>query len=157
MIVFDLKCEAGDHVFEAWFGSSRDFDDQRARGLLACPVCGDSGIGKAIMAPNVGAKGNSALVPAATQTIMATEPANPVASEIRAMMSKIATLQAESLKSSKWVGKDFERQARAMDTGETPHATIHGQATPDQARALVEDGIGVMPLLVPFAPPEEQN
>ena len=58
MIVFDLKCEGQGHVFEAWFGSSADYADQKERGLLACPFCGDTRIGKALMAPAVAAKGN---------------------------------------------------------------------------------------------------
>ena len=56
MIVFDLKCEGQGHVFEAWFGSSADYADQKERGLLACPLCGDTRIGKALMAPAVAAK-----------------------------------------------------------------------------------------------------
>ena len=60
MIVFDLRCGAG-HVFEAWFGSTADYDAQQARRLIACPVCDDTAIGKAVMAPAVPAKGNRAL------------------------------------------------------------------------------------------------
>jgi hypothetical protein len=66
-------------------------------------------------------------------------------------------VQAEAIKTSTWVGKDFERQARAMDAGDVDQAQIHGQATPEQARAMMEDGIGVMPLLIPVIPPEERN
>ena len=58
MIVFDLKCASHGHVFEAWFGSSADYEDQRARGLVACPICGDDEVTKAVMAPAVAAKGN---------------------------------------------------------------------------------------------------
>ncbi len=154
MIVFDLKCAQGGHVFEAWFGSSSDYDDQKARGLLICPVCSDTAISKSVMAPNVGAKSNAS---SAAQAVMAPAPESAPAAQIKQMMAKVAALQAESLKSSKWVGKDFEKRARAMDAGDVPHSSIHGQATPDQARAMVEDGIGVMPLLVPVVPPEEQN
>ena len=57
MIVFDLRCGEG-HVFEAWFGTGADFDDQSARGLVSCPVCGASDVVKAVMAPAVGAKSN---------------------------------------------------------------------------------------------------
>ena len=62
MIVFDLKCERQGHVFEAWFGSSADYADQQARGLLTCPICGDAQVVKAVMAPAVAAKGNSRAV-----------------------------------------------------------------------------------------------
>ena len=59
MIVFDLRCGAG-HVFETWFGTSEDYEDQRGRGLVICPLCGDTQVGKAVMAPAVAAKGNQA-------------------------------------------------------------------------------------------------
>ena len=70
LIVFDLCCAAGDHRFEAWFASSDSFADQQARGLIACPICGDSAIEKAVMAPRVGAKSNQrpASVPAPVPT-----------------------------------------------------------------------------------------
>ena len=58
MIIFDLKCAPQGHVFEAWFGSSADYQDQLARGLIGCPVCGTDAVAKAPMAPSVGAKGN---------------------------------------------------------------------------------------------------
>src|SRR3546814_7421276 len=74
MIVFDLCCTAGDHRFEAWFASSDSFADQQARGLIACPVCGDAEVRKAVMAPRVGAKSNQQVAPPV--------PAKP-ASEIR--------------------------------------------------------------------------
>jgi hypothetical protein len=156
MIVFDLKCSA-DHVFEAWFASSSAFEDQKARGLLLCPVCGDTVIDKAVMAPNVAAKGNQrqALAPQSATPVVA--PPSPEAAAVMEVMQKLAAVQAEAIKTSTWVGKDFERQARAMDSGEADQAQIHGQATPEQARAMMEDGIGVMPLLIPIVPPEECN
>ena len=61
MIVFDLKCEGSGHVFEAWFGSSADFEKQRDRGLVACPLCGDAAVGKAVMAPRIGSRSTSSL------------------------------------------------------------------------------------------------
>src|SRR3546814_9452563 len=68
MIVFDLCCAAGDHRFEAWFASSDGFADQQARGLIACPVCGDSAVKKAAMAPRVGAKSNQAAIAPVSKT-----------------------------------------------------------------------------------------
>lgn len=161
MIVFDLKCGA-DHVFEAWFSSSSAFADQQARGLLLCPICSDTAITKAIMAPNIPAKANQrqevlppVSAPAASAPVMT--PPTPEAAAMAMMLRKIAEVQAEAIKNSSWVGKDFERQARAMDAGEIDQASIHGQATPEQAQALIEDGIDVMPLLIPIVPPEERN
>jgi hypothetical protein len=69
----------------------------------------------------------------------------------------VTRMQADTIKESTWVGRDFERQARAMASGEIDHNIIHGQATPNQAQEMIEDGIGVMPLLVPIVPPEERN
>lgn len=158
MIVFDLKC-AGDHVFEAWFASSSAFNDQAQRGLLMCPVCGSSDVGKAVMAPNVAAKSNQRSLPAVREEAPAPvmSAPSPEAQAMAEMMRKVAAMQAEAIKQSTWVGKDFERQARAMDAGEQDHAAIHGQVDAEQARALLEDGIGVMPLLIPVVPPEERN
>ena len=152
MIVFDLKCD-GAHVFEAWFASSEAFDDQKARKLLSCPICGSSAVDKAVMAPNVAKKGNQRSAQAVT---MASDPPHAPA-EIKTVLEKVAAVQAELLKKSEWVGKDFAQKARAMDAGEIDPSLIHGQATPDEAQSLIEDGISVMPLLIPVVPPEKQN
>jgi hypothetical protein len=142
VIVFDLRCSGG-HVFEAWFGSSAAYEEQRAGGLIACPACGDGEIGKAVMAPAVSAKGNQA-------------PAVP-AEAIKAAMAMIAAEQAKALETSQWVGAAFAGKARAMHEGDEPAAPIHGQATREEAKALAEDGVPVMPLLVPVVPPEARN
>ncbi len=142
MILFDLRCGGG-HVFEAWFGSSTGYEEQRIRGLIACPVCGDVDVGKAVMAPNIAAKGNTRAV------------AGPQA--LRAAVAALASAQAEALKTSEWVGSDFATTARAMHAGEVPQASIHGKATRDEARALVDDGVPVAPLIVPVVPPEAIN
>jgi hypothetical protein len=157
MIVFDLQCGAGGHIFEAWFSNSQAFDDQKTEGLLLCPFCGDTTISKALMAPNIPAKANQRSAVRALATVPDIAPSSPPAQELKAMLGKIAALQADALKDSEWVGRDFERQARAMDAGETAQTPIHGQATPDQAREMIEDGIGIMPLLVPIIPPDERN
>lgn len=144
MIVFDLKC-AHAHVFEAWFGSSADYEDQRTRGLLLCPICGDADIAKAVMAPNVAAKGNRA--PATT-----TAPPDP-----KALMAALAQVQAKMLEGSQWVGLSFADKARAMHAGEETTAPIHGQASLAEAKALIDDGVPVAPLPLPVIPPEQCN
>lgn len=144
MIVFDLRCGM-DHVFEAWFGSSAAYDEQRAAGLLACPLCGDSTIDKAVMAPNVAAKGNQAVAP----------PPPPAA--MKAALAALAQAQAKALESSTWVGPAFANQARAMHDGEIDHAPIHGQTSAEEARALIEDGVPVAPLPFPVVPPNARN
>lgn len=166
MISFDLKCD-GAHVFEVWFRSSADYADQSQRRLIVCPVCGSDAVTKAAMAPNVGAKGNAMIASwTSTQTVLppadapamiaGAAPAIPPA--MQAMLALVASAQAEALPRSKWVGRKFAEEARAIhDAGETGETIIHGQATPDEAQALADDGIAVLPLLVPFVPPEARN
>ena len=171
MISFDLRC-GGDHVFEAWFRSSTDYDAQLCAGLIACPVCGDGSIAKAVMAPNVAGKGNRAmpLPSAAPKPEQESAPVSMMAgrapilpAELRAMLSVIAKAQAEALPRSTWVGDRFALEARAIHEAacdaddDAPAPLIHGQATPDEAEALIDDGIMVMPLLVPVVPPEALN
>ena len=149
MIVFDLKCGRA-HVFEAWFGSSGDYEDQRGRGLIQCPVCGDGDIGKAVMAPRLG--GKTADEPSAPIPV-----ANAPAPEMKALMAKMAEVQSQMLQDSEWVGRRFADEARAIHHGETAHRTIHGQATPAEAAALKEEGVGVMPLPFPVVPPDQTH
>lgn len=151
MIVFDLKCEAHGHVFEAWFASSEAFEEQRARGLLCCPVCGDTAIAKAAMAAAVPRKGNSRSEEAISATTNADD------AKAKALLSALAAAQEKLLEGSQWVGRTFDRQARAMDAGEIEKATIHGEVTGEEARALIEDGIAVTPLPLPVVPPEKRN
>lgn len=152
MIVFDLKCGGG-HVFEAWFGSSSDYDDQRARGLVSCPLCGDAVIEKAVMAPNIATSGN-------IQTAQAAGSVGPngVTPEVmKAAMAELAAIQKKALEGSTWVGKSFANRARAMHEGQEDHSPIHGQASPQEAKALIEDGVTVAPLPFPVVPPEACN
>ncbi|WP_260582257.1 DUF1178 family protein [Sphingopyxis sp. PET50] len=162
MIVFDLCCAAGDHRFEAWFNSSDGFADQQARGLIACPVCGDSDVAKAVMAPRVGAKSNQGTAPSAPVAVPAESMKSPKGGDIspelvRKVVAGIAAQQAEMLPQSRWVGRDFADAARAMHEGRAKEDLIHGQTSPEEAQALRDDGIAAMPLLVPFVPPEAAN
>lgn len=149
MIVFDLKCSDG-HVFEAWFGSSDAYEDQRDRGLVACPMCGSAEVTKAVMAPNVTAKGNQRSDAAAPQQA-------PSPAAMKAVIAALAEAQSKMLETSQWVGTAFADKARAMHLGESPTAQIHGQTTPDEAKALIDEGVPVAPLLLPVVPPEAQN
>jgi hypothetical protein len=139
MIVFDLRCTAAGHVFEAWFGSTEDYDEQRGRGLVACPVCGSGGIDKAPMAPQVGAKGGAA----------------PEA--VKAMMSDMAAAQKKLLEKSEHVGDRFPDEARAIHLGEAEARAIHGRASPEDADSLRDDGIPISPLPFPVREPGEEN
>ncbi len=157
MIVYDLCCYQG-HRFEGWFGSSADFAAQHARNLVTCPQCG-AVADKAPMAPAVPKKGNQvAPAPTPSQAPGAQAMANgPMPPQVAEALHKLAEAQAAALKNSTWVGNAFAERSRAMHHGERDPETIHGQATPDEARALVDEGIAVSPLPFPVAPPEETN
>jgi hypothetical protein len=151
MIVFDLACGEG-HVFEAWFGSSADYEDQRARGLVSCPICGASEVSKAVMAPNVGTKGNQA------PTVVPMRNGGPPApAEMKAMLAALARAQAKLLEGSEHVGSRFADEARAIHDGDAPQRSIHGQATHEEAKALIEEGVPVAPLPLPIVPPDVTN
>ena len=156
MIVFDLKCAGHGHVFEAWFGSSADYEDQQARGLIVCPVCGDADVTKAVMAPAVATKGNMrpepSPAPDGAPVAMAQDPA-----KMRAMIEALAQAHKKALEDSTGVGRDFAAQARAMHYGEQDRASIHGEVAPAEAQALVSEGVEVAPLLFPVVPPHAKN
>ena len=160
MIVFDLECSGGAHRFEGWFKSSDDFARQHRRGLVACPSCGSVEVVRALSAPRLARKGNQL---AASAPKPASEPkpgvmASPkLPPEAVAMMRALAAMQAEAIKESQWVGDKFAEESRAMHYGERDAATIHGQATRDEAEELWDEGILVAPLLIPIAPPDEVN
>lgn len=170
MIVFDLQCTPHGHRFEGWFASSDDFARQQERGLVSCPACASREVVKAVMAPNLARKGNqlpepSRAAPAAVPNSPppAAVPA-PVANsgpvlppEAAAMFRAITAAQAEALKSSRWVGDDFAEKARAIHYGEKDAEAIHGQATAEQARELMEEGVEIAPILFPVVPPEQAN
>jgi hypothetical protein len=159
MIVYDLSCPGG-HRFEGWFGSSADYEGQLARGLVECPQCGSSEVVKAPMAPAVPAKSNqrAAASPPHYDSAPVPQAADlPVPREMRAALKAIATAQAEALKQSTWVGDSFAEKSRAMHYGEEAAAPIHGQASLAEAKALVDEGVQIAPILFPVAPPAEVN
>jgi len=160
MIVFDLHCAHG-HRFEGWFGSSSDFEDQAARGLVTCPQCGAAEVSKAPMAPAVPAKGNTKAEPN-TAPAPATQEQQPIANapmtpQMEKALGELAKAQEKALKQSTWVGDDFAKQSREMHYGEREHGAIHGQASLKEAKELVDEGVPVAPLPFPVAPPEKLN
>ena len=137
MKVLDLQCAQG-HGFEGWFASGEDFDNQCARKLVQCPLCGNAEVTKKLSAPrlNLGAgRERSAEVPesAGAQTLAA------------AWLDFSRKLVANTAD----VGERFADEARKMHYGDAPERAIRGKTTPDEAQALVEEGIEVMPLLLP--------
>lgn len=171
MIVFDLKCYDRNHVFEGWFASSAEYEKQRAGGMIACPMCGDTQVRKAVMSPAVGPKsnqggrpGSNAQAPTASDTphkshaVALSNASSGVEMEkMRTLITALAEVQKEILAKSEWVGRDFADRARAMHYGEEPHQQIHGEVAADEARALLEEGVEVAPLPLPIVPPEIQN
>ena len=129
MKVLDLQCRQG-HVFEGWFASEDDFQGQKLRGLVQCPLCADDHIEKRLSAPrlNLGAR----------------EPAAPAWLD----------LARKIVANTEDVGARFAQEARRMHHGEVQERAIRGQATPDEAMELLEEGIAVMPLPLPAAAKE---
>ncbi|MBX7540627.1 DUF1178 family protein [Qipengyuania sphaerica] len=154
MIVFDLHCENG-HRFEGWFGSSADFDSQRERGLVDCPECGSKTVGKAPMAPAVGAKGNQVSEPTAGKEAQLSNA--PMPPEVEKALKQLAKAQAKALEKSTWVGEKFADEARSQHYGEKDEAPIHGKATRKEAEDLAAEGISVAPILFPIAEPDKLN
>ena len=159
MIVFDLACSNAGHVFEIWFGSSADYEDQKVRGLVSCPYCGSTEVNKAVMAPNVAAKSNSRNAPAVIeQSTPVPAAANvPTPAQFKEMVSKLAEVQAKMLEKSDYVGSNFAEEARSMHLGEQESRPIHGQTSAEEARALIEEGVPVAPLLLPVRAPKSEN
>lgn len=150
MIVFDLKCAAGGHVFEAWFRSSADYDEQQARGLVSCPVCGAADVAKAPMAPAVPKKGAGAGEGPRGY-------ASGEAEAVKKMLAAAAIAQRRMLEKSEHVGDRFADEARAMHLGERDHRPIHGEASRSQAESLIDEGVPIAPLPFPVPAPGEEN
>jgi hypothetical protein len=150
MIVFDLRCRDQGHVFEGWFGSSADYESQRERGLVQCPLCGAAEVDKAVMAPRVGAKGNRSAGESAP--IAYSDP-----ERVKALMAAMAAAQKALLANSSNVGERFAAEARAMHLGEIEARPIHGRTTREETESLIEDGVPVAPLPFPVIEPGEEN
>ncbi|MBF9031579.1 DUF1178 family protein [Rhodobacterales bacterium HKCCE3408] len=143
MIRYALTCGDG-HDFESWFQSASAYDELERRGLVSCAVCGSDDVRKSMMAPRVG---KSAEAPAADEPTepqpMSSGPLSRPGSEAERMLSELrAKLEANST----YVGRSFAKEARAMHLGEAPERQIHGEATADEAKSLIEDGVPVLPL-----------
>lgn len=156
MIVFDLGCDHG-HVFEAWFGSTEDYEQQRQRGMISCPICNSPEVDKAVMAPRVGRKSNQLASGGSASVPMARANAGPNPQQIKAMLEALVQAQSRALQGSQWVGSGFADEARAIHLGEADERPIHGSTTLDEAQSLIEEGIPVMPLPFPVVPPEAEN
>ena len=159
MIRYALRCER-DHTFESWFQSSSAFDSQVKRKLVACPVCESTKVEKAIMAPQVVSQRGreTAHAPAAVpepQPEVAAPGAQPlVMAQERELRAKLRELRDHIVKNADNVGERFPNEARKMHYGEIDHRPIYGEASPEEARALIDEGVEVSPLPVL---PEDRN
>ena len=151
MIVFDLRCRSEGHVFEGWFGSTDDYQDQLARGLLQCPLCGAADVEKAVMAPRLGAKGNQ------KADMPSSQAAYSDPESVKAMLAAMAQAQKKLLENSLYVGDRFADEARAIHLGEVPGRSIHGKTTPAETESLLEEGVPIAPLPFPVVEPGAEN
>jgi hypothetical protein len=144
MIKYALACDQG-HEFESWFPSAAAYDAQARRGLVVCPKCGSSRVAKAIMAPAVvgAARANAAPAEAPSEVALLDRRQRALRDAVRALRREIETNTDD-------VGAKFAEVARSMHVGETPERAIRGQATGGEVEALLEEGIGVLPM--PAAP-----
>jgi hypothetical protein len=158
MIRYALACDKR-HEFEIWFKNSADYDRQRKRGLVTCPVCDSAKVEKSIMAPALGRSSKKISAPRPAETA---PPATPDAKSPVAMMSpqeqefrsKLKELREHLTKNADNVGTKFPEEARKMHYGETEHRSIYGEASPQDAKELHDEGIEFHPLPVL---PEERN
>jgi hypothetical protein len=163
MIRYALRCECG-HEFDSWFADSSAYDTQHARKLVMCPICDSSNVEKAIMAPrlgrtDLGRKGKDDSRDIANDAPVAQPPAERnaplmMAPQERELVAKLRQLREHVTKSAQHVGSDFPLEARKMHYGDSEQRAIYGEATSDEARALVEEGVEVLPLPVL---PDERN
>jgi hypothetical protein len=137
MIRYALAC-AGGHEFEGWFSASADYDDQRERGLLACPVCDSHEIAKQIMAPAVAGRGREAAVEGVKHAMM---------------MEAMGHLRRHVETNFDYVGDSFAAEARAIHEGKSEQRGIYGEASKAEVKALVADGVPIAPL--PPEPPKK--
>lgn len=142
MIQYSLKCPDG-HQFDSWFQSASAFDTLQSAGHLACAVCGSNTIEKALMAPRV-------------TTEQAAEPVEKPLSQPQSPAEQaLAEMRKHVEANSDYVGDRFATEARAMHLGDAPERAIWGEARGEEAKALIDDGIPVLPL--PFTPGRKSN
>jgi hypothetical protein len=131
LIVYSLSCAEG-HAFEGWFASSSAFDEQQVAGKLVCPVCDTRKVAKAPMAPALSSKAGK-------------QKSSPAPDELRKMRQFMTGLRKHVLENGENVGRKFPEEARKIHYGETEERQIYGEATLDEAKELVEEGVDVAP------------
>ena len=156
MIRYTLRCERG-HAFESWFQSSSAYESQEKRKLVSCPSCGSVKVERAIMAPQIvskkGRERQDKDAPAPVAAVPATDVTTPGSTPLlmaqeRELRAKIKELRDHITKNADNVGERFPNEARKMHYGDIEHRPIYGEASPDEARALIDEGVEVSPLPV---------
>ena len=152
MIHYNLRCERG-HAFESWFQSSTAYELQEKRKLVNCPICGSAKVERAIMAPQIVSKKgrdttNAVPAPAATTDVVAPASTPLLMAQERELRAKLRELRDHIVKNADNVGERFPAEARKMHYGDIEHRPIYGEASPDEARALIDEGVEVSPLPV---------
>ncbi len=156
MIHYNLRCKKG-HAFESWFQSSSAYESQEKRKLVSCPICGSTEVERAIMAPRIARKkgrDNTPAEPLPTPTTPAPTaevipPSSPtplLMTQERELRAKLKELRDHIVKNADNVGDSFPNEARKMHYGDIEHRPIYGEASPDEAKALIDEGVEVMPL-----------
>ena len=159
MIRYALACDKG-HEFESWFQNSTAYDKQAKRGLVTCPHCGSAKVDKAIMAPRLAGSRKRAAPAEPAVAVPAPEKSQEKASvamispQEQELRSKLKELRDHLTKNADHVGPKFPEEARKMHYGETEHRSIYGEASPEEARRLAEEGIEFHPLPIL---PDERN
>lgn len=157
MINYTLKCK-NDHRFDSWFQSAGAFDKLKAAGMVACAICGDTSVEKAMMAPRVRPARSAAAQPEGEAAPVSAPPTSapaPLSAPTSPAEQALQDLRKHVEETSDYVGKDFASEARAMHVGDAPERPIYGEAKIDEAKALIEDGVPVAPL--PFNPTRKSN
>ena len=150
MIRYNLRCERG-HAFESWFQSSQAYETQEKRQLINCPSCGSAKVERAIMAPRiVSRKSRDRAAPAPAAATETTTPASTplMMAQERELRAKLRELRDHIVKNADNVGERFPNEARKMHYGDIEHRPIYGEASPEEARSLIEEGVEVSPLPV---------
>jgi hypothetical protein len=150
MIRYNLRCERG-HAFESWFQSSSAYEAQEKRKLVNCPICGSAKVERAIMAPQiVSKKGRDSTAPAPAVTTGVSSPASTplMMAPERELRAKLKELRDHIVKNADNVGERFPNEARKMHYGDIEHRPIYGEASPEEARSLIDEGVEVSPLPV---------
>jgi len=156
MIRYNLRCDRG-HAFESWFQSSSAYESQEKRKLVSCPACGSAKVERAIMAPQiVSKKAREVAPPAPAASTEITAPASTplMMAQERELRAKLKELRDHIVKNADNVGERFPNEARKMHYGDIEHRPIYGEASPEEARSLIDEGVEVSPLPVL---PEDRN